>query len=317
LKNWYSEKNQYISRNYDRTILGIRIANRLIVSRHEMFNTFLLSLFFTPIVYFFIILGTEAEIPNNPIELFQVIGLFLVIFYLFMVFIMYISNAKRYKFDLKRGIYFVGLQSLKFLGLVLYLFTMILVSDEVSLFLYLFMVLMAYSIFTLVSLFVSYRTVSILSHLDYAQTLLTNLHENGDDKNIYANKMKAVTCLLLLKEKLIKKFNSRFTANYLLEFTKVENLELLAAKILWLDVEDEESLNEIINLISEAINERTNIYPDSYKFDSFMKKIREIANEDWELTDSITGKYHKNIFFTVIPVIIAIINLIPILLKYL
>ena len=236
-----------------------------------------------------------------------------------MIVIMYLTSAKKYAFDLKRGIFFTVLNSLKFLAMVLYLFFILLLSQERSLGIYriyAFMVLLTYVIFTTTAIFSSYRTVSILTHLDYTQNLLNDFYQCEDEKKIYANKMKAVTCLLLLKEKLIKKFNSRFTANYILEFTRVENLELLAAKILWLDTDDNNSIDEIKKIIEEAIEDRTDIYPDSYKFNSFMDKIRSISNDDWKLEDKIIGKYHKNIFFTVIPIIIAIINLIPILVNY-
>lgn len=287
------------------------------MSKSDMLVTLILATIFSPLIYTLTVFTESYSISNDPISIIRGLGIFLLIIYLLVVILLYIENGKKYYFNIKSGTKFLFLQSLKILAALLYFYSMILISKSDAVIIYISLISATYILFLAISLIFSYRRVSILVHLKYVKSLLDEFLRNNDDKKIQANKLKAVTSILLLKEKLINNFNSRFSAKYILEFTNVENLELLAAKILWLDVEDQKSIEEIVNLLNDAIEKKVDIYPDTFKFDSFMKSIKELINEDWELQDKITGKYHKNILFTVIPVIIAIINLIPILLRYL
>lgn len=319
---WYREKRDYIGDSYDTVVLSTRISVRLVSTSRTLYRLFLLSLLVTPIMLILLsLIPSINSIFSDVFGFVLVIGIILIFIYVIFLFFLFINMAVGYKFNFKRGLCFVFLDSLPVIILSTYLsiiFVYFIETFEVDIFInVLARFVIIYLILIVMKFFVSYKSVPPIIHLKYAKNCIDDYVKFKDESDTLSNmKMKAYANIILTKEKLNNRFKGQYRGEYSIEWLKIENLEILAREFIWINPDDDDYIKELKQLLDEGIDIELDVSPNLASFIPYMNKITVVSKNNWSLDDKVEKQARKNLFLTIVPIIIAVINIVGIILRY-
>lgn len=318
ITKWFGKKSAEVEKNYRFVVLSIRIAGRLI-STSKKLPRLILPAIIVSLGFLLIMnesLGLE-KIGTNYLDFVIVCGGFLIFSYAIFVIFLIGDTIRDYKFDQISGIKYILLDSYKILILSLYLGFVIIFLGEKDVYYAIAIYTILYTSLSTIRLYSHYKRVNPHIHLEYAKRCLDDYEKYKENPETIANiKMKTFASIILLKEKLKTRFNEQFKEEYSIDWLKIDNIELLARELIWVDFNDNNKIAELKSLLDEGIRAGLDVSPNVSGLVRFMDRIKEFSNNEWTLDKKLEEKTRANLYLTVIPLIIAIINIVGITLKY-